>query len=80
MMAFMADVDRLRNRRERAMIHSAETPNARACALDRSRLAQIDRLIDHVAWCRMLKTRSTSAEFPPQWVETVKAGGRAASR
>jgi hypothetical protein len=58
MMAFMSDVDRLNNRRERAMVHSAEMLRVRACAVKQPRLSDIDRLIDHVAWMRLLRLRS----------------------
>ena len=78
MMAFMSDVDRLQNRRERAMVHGAEAASARACAVEPSRLAQVNRLIDHVAWMRLLRLRLTApevlAEFPPAWIEAASKG------
>jgi hypothetical protein len=71
MMAFMSDVDRLQNRRERAMVHGAEAASARACAVEPSRLAQVNRLIDHVAWMRLLRLRSYK---PPAGHEGGRAG------
>jgi len=57
MMAFMADVDRLKARRERAMLHGSEASSARECALSPSRLEDIDRLIDQVFWKKLMKLR-----------------------
>ena len=72
------------DRRERAMVHGSEASSARECALSPSRLAAIDRLIDHVFWTKLMKSRvfpaginlppEALAEFPPEWIQAAKAG------